>query len=115
MAAGPDHAWGPPDSEPPAGKPRNGLGVASLVVGILALLASLTVVGGLTLGVLAAILGVLARAQFRHGRASNGDVAMTGVVLGVLAIVASLIFALFWVVPEWIINSGMTITTHWLG
>ena len=107
-SAGPDHVWGPPDSEAPATRPRNGLGVASLVVGVVALVASLTVVGGLMLGVLAALLGLLARAQVRHGQASNGDTAMTGVVLGVLAIVASLIFALFWVVPEWIINSETT-------
>ena len=78
----------------PAGR-RNGLGVASLVVGLVALLASLTVVGGLMLGVLAAMLGLLARAQVRHGQASNGDAAMTGVVLGVLAIVASLIMPMF--------------------
>jgi hypothetical protein len=71
-----------------------------LVVGVVALVASLTVVGGLMLGVLAALLGLLARAQVRHGQASNGDTAMTGVVLGVLAIVASLIIALFWVVPS---------------
>jgi chromate transport protein ChrA len=115
VSAGPDHVWAAPDSEVPAGKPKNGLGVASLIIGILALVGSLTVVGGLVLGVLAAILGVLARAQVRHGQASNGDTAMTGVVLGVLAVIASLIFALFWTVPEWIINSHTTMTSHWLG
>ena len=82
-----------------------------MVVGVLALVASLTVVGGLTLGVLAAILGVLARAQVRHGHASNGDVAMSGVVLGVLAIVASLIIALFWVVPSMRFTSAESAVT----
>jgi heme/copper-type cytochrome/quinol oxidase subunit 2 len=112
VSAGPDHVWGPADSQAPAGRSRNGLGVTSLIVGILALVASLTVVGGLMLGVLAAILGVLARAQVRHGQASNGDVAMTGVVLGVLAIVASLIIALFWVVPSMRMTSAaLTMTS----
>jgi hypothetical protein len=90
----------PPNSEAPLSKPNNALGVASLVIGIVALLASLTVVGGFVFGVLAAILGLVARAQVRHGQASNGDVAMTGVVLGVLAILASLIIAVFWTVPK---------------
>ncbi len=110
--SGPDQVLGPqPNSGAPAGKPSNGLGVASLVVGLAALLASATVGGGLVLGVLAAILGLIARAQVKHGQASNGDVAVTGVVLGVLAIVASMIFALFWVVPGWIINSEAPITS----
>jgi chromate transport protein ChrA len=108
-----DPVWGPPDSGDPAGNSKNGFGVASLVVGVLALLVSLTVVGGLVLGVLAVILGVIARAQFRHGQASNGDIAMTGVVLGVLAILASFIIAMFWVVPKMtIINAAPTLETQ---
>jgi chromate transport protein ChrA len=71
-----------------------------LIIGLVALLTSLTLIGGLVLGVLAAILGVIARAQVRHGQASNGDVAMIGIVLGVLAILASLIIGVFWVVPQ---------------
>ena len=101
----------PPNSEAPASRPSNGLGVASLVVGLVALLASLTVVGGLVLGVLAAMLGLIARAQVRHGQASNGDVAMTGVVLGVLAILASTIIAMFWLVPQTTIINSETRTT----
>jgi hypothetical protein len=60
------------------------------------------------LGVLAAMLGVIARVQVNHGQASNGDVAITGVVLGVLAIVASLIVAMFCVVPQMRITSIAT-------
>ena len=83
-----------------------------MLIGLAALVASLTVVGGLMLGVLAAILGLIARVQVKHGQASNGDVAITGVVLGVLAIVASMIIALFWVVPQMrIINSEARITS----
>jgi hypothetical protein len=89
----------PPDSEAPTGRPSNAIGIASLIIGLVALLASFTVAGGLMLGALAAILGVIARAQVRHGQASNGDVAMTGIVLGVLAILASTIIAIFWLVP----------------
>lgn len=104
QSSGPDQA--------PASKPSNGLGVASLVVGLVALLTSFTVVGGLALGVLAALLGMIARAQVRHGQASNGDVAMTGVVLGALAFLASTIIAIFWLVPaRTMINSETRITS----
>ena len=113
VAPGPDQVLGAqPNSGAPASRPSNGLGVASLLIGLAALVASLTVVGGLMLGVLAAILGLIARVQVKHGQASNGDVAITGVVLGVLAIVASMIIALFWVVPQMrIINSEARITS----
>jgi hypothetical protein len=70
-----------------------------LVIGLVALVASVTAVGGFVLGVLAAMLGLIARAQVKHGQASNGDVAITGVVLGVLAIIASMVVALFWLAP----------------
>ncbi|ORV42298.1 DUF4190 domain-containing protein [Mycobacterium conspicuum] len=106
-------AESPPDSDTPVSKPNNGLGVASVVIGLVALLASSTFVGGLVLGVLALILGLIARAQVRHGHASNGDVAMTGVVLGVLAILASVIIGIFWVVPKMtIINAAPTFATQ---
>jgi Domain of unknown function (DUF4190) len=67
--------------------PQNGLGVASLVVGIVALLATVTVVGGVILGFLAVIMGGAARAKVRRGQATNGGVAAAGIVLGVLAAV----------------------------
>jgi hypothetical protein len=113
VAPGPDQVLGPqPNSGAPASRPSNALGVASLVIGLVALVASVTVVGGLMLGVLAAMLGVIARVQVKHGQASNGDVAITGVVLGVLAIVASMIVAMFWVVPQMrITNSETRITS----
>jgi hypothetical protein len=43
----------------PATRPRNGFGVAALVLGILALLLSWTIIGGVLLGALALIFGVL--------------------------------------------------------
>ncbi|MGB9227671.1 DUF4190 domain-containing protein [Mycobacterium sp.] len=74
------------------GAPRNGLGVASLVVGIVALLVSWTIFGGVALGVVAVILGAFARGRFRRGQATNGGVAIAGIVLGTVAAVAPIIF-----------------------
>jgi hypothetical protein len=75
---------------PPPTAPKNGLGVASLVVAIVALLVSVSIVGGVILGVAALIIGLAARARARRGEASNGGVAITGIVLSIVAIVISM-------------------------
>jgi hypothetical protein len=85
---------GPPPYSgfPPApAAPMNGLGIASLVVGIVALLATWTVLGSLALGVIAAALGATARGRVRRGEATNGGVATAGIVLGIVAAVAPII------------------------
>jgi Domain of unknown function (DUF4190) len=80
-------------SFPPAPyPPRNGLGVASLVIGIVALLSCWTFFGGIGLGVLAVVLGAFARGRFRRGQAANGGVAIAGIVLGIIAALAPVIF-----------------------
>ena len=70
------------------GPARNGLGIAALVLGVLALLSSLFVVGGL-LGLVAIVLGVLGRGKAKRGEATNGGMAMAGIVLGVLSVIIS--------------------------
>lgn len=70
-------------------RPRNTLGVAALVLGILALLTSWTVVGGCVLGVGAIVLGVIARERARRGEATNGGLATAGIVAGVLGLLLS--------------------------
>ena len=72
---------------PPAG-PKNGLGVAALVVAIVALI---SVVGGVVLGVVAVILGFLGLQRARRGEATNGGIAIAGIVLGILSIIEALV------------------------
>ena len=72
---------------PPVG-PRNGLGIASLVVAIIALI---SVVGGVVLGVVAIILGFLGWQRAKRGEATNGGIAIAGIVLGVLSIIEALV------------------------
>ncbi len=83
----------------PAAPPviRNGLGVAALVVAIIGLLGSFSVAGGIIMGIAAVILGFLGRNRVRRGEADNGGVALAGIVLGVLAIIAGLFFIAIWV------------------
>ena len=71
---------------PPPAIPKNGLGTASLVVAIISLF---TIFGGIILGVVAVILGFLGRGRVKRGEATNGGVAIAGIVLGVLSILVS--------------------------
>ena len=76
----------------PVAPPRNGLGVAALVLAILGLLASCSVAGGIVLGISAVILGVMARNRVKRGEANNGGVALAGIILGALAVLISVAF-----------------------
>ncbi len=52
------HGAGAPDAHGyPPPPPRNGVGIAALVLGIVAFLSSWTVIGGILFGLLAIILG----------------------------------------------------------
>ncbi|MBE1546108.1 hypothetical protein GGC64_000116 [Mycobacterium sp. OAS707] len=81
----------------PAVGPRNGLGVAALVVAIVGLVFCWTVAGGVILGVAAIIIGFVARGRVKRGEATNGGVAIAGIVLGFLAIIVSLVFIPIWI------------------
>jgi hypothetical protein len=72
---------------PPTTAPKNGLGIAALVTAIIGLL---TVFGGIILGVVAVILGFLGWGRAKRGEATNGGVAIAGIVLGFLGIVVSI-------------------------
>lgn len=82
---------------PPPTGPRNGLGVAALVIAIVALLSSFSVVGGIILGIVAVIIGFAGRSRVKRGEADNGGVALAGVILGFLAIIVGLAFIAVWV------------------
>ena len=87
QAPGYGYAAGPTSSGP-----RNGLGIAALILGILGLLTSWFVFGAL-LGVLAIILGFMGVRRVSRGEANNRGVSITGIVLGVLSIVIAVLFA----------------------
>jgi len=82
--------WGQPATPP---KPRNGMGTAAVVFGVLALLLCWLPVVGLLLGVLAIIFGVVGRGRVKRMQATNQGAATTGLVLGVLSLVINLIIS----------------------
>lgn len=82
---------------PPPTGPKNGLGIAALVIAIIGLVFCWTVVGGVILGLCAVIIGFVARGRVKRGEATNGGVAIAGIVLGFLAIIVSLVFIPIWI------------------
>lgn len=82
---------------PTPAPPRNGAGVAALVLGILAVLTGIFLLGGL-LGLIAIALGIVGITRASKGIATNRGVAIGGLVLGVIGVlmtVAVVVFAVF--------------------
>lgn len=72
--------------------PRNGVGTAALVLGIVGLLTSWSVVGGLLFGLGAVACGIVGRGRVKEGLANNAVVAGAGIALGALATVLAVVF-----------------------
>lgn len=81
------------DQPPPYGSVpvamRNGMGTAALVLGILAIVGSITVIFGALFGIIAVVLGVLGRGRAKRHEATNGSSATAGLVCGILGLVLS--------------------------
>jgi hypothetical protein len=74
----------------PPVRPRNGFGIAALVLGLLALVLSWTIIGGIVFGILALIFGLLGRARAKRGESTNGGLSVAGVVLGVIGLLIAI-------------------------
>ena len=85
----------PPPYGTMATGPRNGLGTAALVCGILAVVFFWTVIGGVLLGIVAIVLGALGRGRAKRHEANNGGIALAGLILGVIGCVLSLAIVAF--------------------
>lgn len=78
--------------------PRNGLGIASLVLGILAIPAAISGPGGVILGTVGLILGIVAINRARRGVATNRGVATAGTVLSVIGLLLGILVTVLWAV-----------------
>jgi hypothetical protein len=81
---------------PPSSRPRNGLGVAALVVGVASLVAAVSFVLfplGLLGGLVAVVLGGIGVARSRAGGAVNPGHAVAGIVCGAVALIVATVFA----------------------
>lgn len=83
MTASGSHSPAWPHGQAPA-RTGNGMAVAALVLGILALLTFWTVIGGIVLGLIGLVLGILGVRRARGGRAPRRGMAITGTILSVV-------------------------------
>lgn len=90
----------PPPPPPPPGavpgespqQPQNGLGITSLVLGIAAFPLVCCFYVGIPAGIVAVVLGVLAKNKADQGLATNRGMAMAGIICGAIAAVLGVIF-----------------------
>lgn len=86
----PAYGGAPGYADPDYGRPkRNGMGIAALVLGILALLTCITIFGGIIFGLLAIVFGFLGRGLAKRGEATNGGMALAGLITGLLGLLIS--------------------------
>ncbi len=88
----------PPDSGAYGGEPvvqgrypamtRNGAGTAALVLGVIGLLTSWLIVGGLV-GLVAIVCGAIGVGRFNRREATNRGAAVSGIALGVVSFLIS--------------------------
>ena len=57
--------------------------------------AVLTIIGGIVLGLLALIFGLLGRGRAKRGEATNGDLSVTGIVLGIIGLLIAIGIVVF--------------------
>jgi hypothetical protein len=68
-----------------------GMAIASLILGILAVLSCFTVIGGVVLGVLAIIFGVIVVRRVGRGEASGKGMAIAGIVTGAVGVLLAIV------------------------
>ncbi|WP_405779241.1 DUF4190 domain-containing protein [Streptomyces sp. NBC_00859] len=83
----PSQGWQQGRQDPNYVQPSNGVAVAALVLGILAVVFFWTVIGGILLGLIGLILGIVGIRKARAGRAPRRAMAIIGTVLSALGII----------------------------
>lgn len=73
----------------PIAQPKNGMGVASLVLGILGVI---PLVFPIVMSILAIIFGGIGRSRATRGEATNKGVATAGLVLGIIGTLLNFLF-----------------------
>jgi MFS family permease len=95
--APPPYAEGAPFGTPPAGRrTRNGLGIAGLVLGILAIIFGFLFAPlGIVLGILAIVFAAIGMRRAKRGEATNRGVAIGGLVTGIIGLIIGIIIVAF--------------------
>ncbi|MGA7050702.1 MAG: DUF4190 domain-containing protein [Mycobacterium sp.] len=75
--------------------PRNEFGVASLILGLVGLISCWLLIGTF-FGIAAIVTGDIGRGRVKRGEADNPRIALAGMALGAVAIVAGLASIGYW-------------------
>jgi hypothetical protein len=86
-------------------RPRNGLGIAALVLGIVGTALFWTFWIGFGCGVLAVIFGAVGLSHVHRGEAANRGQAKAGLILGIIALIAPI---LFWILMVAVWSAAVT-------
>ncbi|MER8233836.1 DUF4190 domain-containing protein [Streptomyces sp. NPDC094049] len=83
-------------------QPSNGMGTASMVLGIIAVAGFCLYGLGMVLGILALIFGIIGLKKAGRGEATNRGMAIAGIVLGAIGTLVSAVFVAFivWAVVQ---------------
>ena len=93
--------------QPYGASPRNGAGLASLILGVIGLLLCWLLGIGIVPGIIGLILGVVGMRRAKRGLATNRGVAIAGVVTSALAIIASaVVIAILIAFGNFLANNG---------
>jgi hypothetical protein len=79
------------------------MGITAMVLGIIATVLFCFYGLGIILGMLALIFGLIGRGRARRGEATNGGMALAGIILGVIGTLISAVFLGFVI---WAIANG---------
>jgi membrane-bound ClpP family serine protease len=101
----------PPPAPPEIARPRNGLGVAALVLGVASLVAAISFVLfplGLIGGLVGLILGIVALVRKEPKKSTNSGQAIAGIVCSAIALVLAVNITVH--VGTWIARNTSTFT-----
>ena len=77
--------------------PRNGLGIAALIMGIIVVIAGVVpsyfCIAGILLGTTGLVLGLIGYGRVERGEATNGTMALWGIITSAVAVVISIVAA----------------------
>lgn len=90
--AGDQPEW--PNPAPSQSQPSNGVGIGALVVGIVSVVLCWLPFVGLTLAIVAVVLGIVGIRKASRGEATNKGMAIAGVVTGGFALFVGALFTI---------------------
>ncbi|MCC3765755.1 hypothetical protein K3N28_22095 [Glycomyces sp. TRM65418] len=106
----PAPGYPPPYGMPVGAQPKNGFGVTGMVTGIIGLVLAWCGIVGIVLAILGIIFGGLGIARANRGEATNKGMAITGVVLGCIALGLDILLWVWWGVAGMsAFNAGTTV------